>query len=145
MRDGDRQRRLGRDDRDTLLSDDVHVEPETESGLSIGLGRAQANMVGQFIQELQRDGFALKIMAVGESGLGKSTLLDTLFRTDIEACSAGKERPKLNAKTVQIERRDCVISEGGMNLNLTIIDTPGYRRRHQQRGRLGADHRLHHV
>ena len=126
MRDGDRQLHLGRDDRDNLLSDDVHVEPETESGLSIGLGRAQANMVGQFIQELQRDGFALKIMAVGESGLGKSTLLDTLFRTDIEARSEGKERPKLNAKTVRIERRDCVISEGGMDLNLTIIDTPGY-------------------
>ena len=57
--------------------------------------------------------------------LFQTTMLDTLFRADIDA-SASRGRPKLNAKTVRIEKRDAIITEGGLNLNLTVIDTPGY-------------------
>ncbi len=67
-------------------------------------------------------------MVVGESGLGKSTLINSLFQTDIyknkttKNCSSTKD---LNS-TVQLEASTVEIEERGVKLRLTIVDTPGF-------------------
>ncbi|XP_077983425.1 septin-7-like isoform X1 [Glandiceps talaboti] len=65
-------------------------------------------------------------MVVGESGLGKSTLINSLFLTDIYS---DKEYPGPSLrvkKTVSVETSRVLIKEGGVQLQLTIVDTPGF-------------------
>nr|XP_014682641.2 septin-5 isoform X6 [Equus asinus] len=63
---------------------------------------------------------------VGESGLGKSTLVHSLFLTDLY-----KDRKLLSAEerinqTVEILKHTVDIEEKGVKLKLTIVDTPGF-------------------
>ncbi|XP_057176642.1 septin 5b isoform X2 [Triplophysa rosa] len=65
-------------------------------------------------------------MVAGESGLGKSTLINSLFLTDLY-----KDRKLLNAEerisqTVEIIKHTVDIEEKGVKLKLTIVDTPGF-------------------
>lgn len=65
--------------------------------------------------------------AIGESGLGKSTLVNTLFNTSLYP---PKERkgPSLDIipKTVAIQSISADIEENGVRLRLTVVDTPGF-------------------
>ncbi|XP_009887172.1 PREDICTED: septin-4 [Charadrius vociferus] len=63
---------------------------------------------------------------MGESGLGKSTLVNSLFLTDMY-----RDRKLLNAEeritqTVEITKHVVDIEEKGVKLRLTIVDTPGF-------------------
>ncbi|KAH9947143.1 septin AspB [Amylocystis lapponica] len=73
-----------------------------------------------------RKGFQFTAMVVGESGLGKSTLINTLFNTTLypgkEALPPSAERPQ----TVAIESISADIEESGVRLRLTVVDTPGF-------------------
>lgn len=65
-------------------------------------------------------------MVLGESGLGKSTLINSLFLTDLypeRQISTASEKIK---KTVNIEASTVEIEERGVKLRLTIVDTPGF-------------------
>ncbi|CAD6566057.1 MAG: hypothetical protein CYPHOPRED_000333 [Cyphobasidiales sp. Tagirdzhanova-0007] len=61
-----------------------------------------------------------------ESGLGKSTLVNTLFNTALyapkQAAGSALDRPK----TVNIESISADIEESGVRLKLTVVDTPGF-------------------
>lgn len=70
---------------------------------------------------LQKKDFILTIMAVGKSGLGKSTLINSMFLTDICEYVAS-----IAPKTVSIEAKSVSLRENGINLLLTIVDTPGF-------------------
>ena len=63
----------------------------------------------------------------GESGLGKSTLVNTLFNTSLYP---PKERnpPSMEIlpKTVSIQSISADIEENGVRLRLTVVDTPGF-------------------
>ncbi|XP_067853701.1 septin-7-like [Heptranchias perlo] len=64
-------------------------------------------------------------MVVGESGLGKSTLINSLFLSDLYS----KEYPGPSLrikKTLQVEQAKVLVKEGGVQLTLTIVDTPGF-------------------
>lgn len=62
----------------------------------------------------------------GESGLGKSTLINCLFLADLY-----KERKVLSVdhlveRTVSVEKKQLDIIETGIKLRVNIVDTPGY-------------------
>ncbi|PWN96120.1 putative cell division control protein CDC3 [Tilletiopsis washingtonensis] len=85
-----------------------------------------ANLPNQVHRKSVRKGFTFTCMVVGESGLGKSTLINTLFNTRLYA---RKEVPPPHAerpKTVAIESISADIEENGVRLKLTVVDTPGF-------------------
>ncbi|BGP00836.1 Cell division control protein 3 [Rhodotorula toruloides] len=85
-----------------------------------------ANLPNQYHRRSVRKGFHFTAMVVGESGLGKSTLINTLFNTSLYAKknvpAPHHERPQ----TVAIESITADIEENGVRLRLTVVDTPGY-------------------
>ncbi|XP_075902983.1 septin 7b isoform X1 [Nelusetta ayraudi] len=64
-------------------------------------------------------------MVVGESGLGKSTLINSLFLTDLYSAEYPGPSHRIK-KTVQVEQSKVLVKEGGVQLLLTIVDTPGF-------------------
>uniref|UniRef100_A0A8C1DCI7 Zgc:63587 n=1 Tax=Cyprinus carpio carpio TaxID=630221 RepID=A0A8C1DCI7_CYPCA len=93
-----------------------------------------ANLPNQVHRKSVKKGFEFTLMVVGESGLGKSTLINSLFLTDLYPeryipGAAGKTHTHLKKKierTVQIEASTVEIEERGVKLRLTVVDTPGY-------------------
>ncbi|XP_078608174.1 septin-7-like isoform X2 [Branchiostoma floridae x Branchiostoma japonicum] len=65
-------------------------------------------------------------MVVGESGLGKSTLVNSLFITDLYSPSEYPGPSQRITKTVKVETSRVLVKEGGVQLQLTIVDTPGF-------------------
>lgn len=79
----------------------------------------------QIHRKTVKKGFEFTLMVVGEFGLGKSTLVNSMFLTDIYS----PEYPgpsKRTAKTVEVEQTRVMLKEKSVNLHLSIVDTPGY-------------------
>jgi len=83
------------------------------------------NLPNQVHRKAVKKGFEFTLMVVGESGLGKSTLINSMFLTDIysDKYPGPTKRAK---KTVQVETSKVLLKEGGVNLTLTVVDTPGF-------------------
>ena len=60
-------------------------------------------------------------MVVGESGLGKSTLINSMFLTDIYQID---QMPTVG-QTLKVEAHKVKLVEEDVNLTLTVVDTPG--------------------
>ncbi|BFZ04441.1 hypothetical protein BsWGS_07480 [Bradybaena similaris] len=85
-----------------------------------------ATLPEQVHRKAVRKGFDFTLMVVGESGLGKSTLINSLFLSELY-----KDRECINVqdmieRTVTIEKKQLEIEEKGVRLKLTIVDTPGF-------------------
>ncbi|XP_028938155.1 septin-4 isoform X2 [Ornithorhynchus anatinus] len=85
-----------------------------------------ATLPNQVHRKSVKKGFDFTLMVAGESGLGKSTLINSLFLTDLY-----RDRRLLNAEeritqTVEITKHSVEIEEKGIKLRLTIVDTPGF-------------------
>uniref|UniRef100_A0AAQ4RRB1 Septin 5a n=1 Tax=Gasterosteus aculeatus aculeatus TaxID=481459 RepID=A0AAQ4RRB1_GASAC len=86
-----------------------------------------ATLPNQVHRKSVKKGFDFTLMVAGESGMGKSTLVNSLFLTDLY-----KDRKLLNAEerihqTVEIIKHTVDIEEKGVKLKLTIVDTPAGR------------------
>ncbi|ESN94549.1 hypothetical protein HELRODRAFT_185119 [Helobdella robusta] len=95
----------------------LQKEPDTYVGF--------ANLPNQVYRKSVKKGFEFTLMLVGESGLGKSTLINSMFLTDIY----NNEHPgpsKRPNKTLKVEKMNVLLKEGGVQLKLTIVDTPGF-------------------
>ncbi|KAG1656841.1 Septin-7 [Nymphon striatum] len=84
-----------------------------------------ANLPNQVYRKAVKKGFDFTLMVVGESGLGKSTLINSMFLTDIYAPDYPGPSMRIK-KTVQVETTKLLLKENGVNLTLTVVDTPGF-------------------
>ncbi|KAF7221600.1 transcript variant X2 [Nothobranchius furzeri] len=84
-----------------------------------------ANLPNQVYRKSVKRGFEFTLMVVGESGLGKSTLINSLFLTDLYSPEYPSPSNRIK-KTVQVEQSKVLVKEGGVQLLLTIVDTPGF-------------------
>ncbi len=59
----------------------------------------------QLVNKSVQGGFTFNILCIGETGLGKSTLVDSLFNTNFEASPASHKEAevKLKAHTYELE------------------------------------------
>ncbi|XP_075880295.1 septin-9-like isoform X7 [Nelusetta ayraudi] len=80
----------------------------------------------QMRRKAMKQGFELNIMVVGQSGLGKSTLMNTLFKSKVSRRSVLPAAQEKIPKTVEIKSISHDIEEKGVTMKLTVIDTPGF-------------------
>ena len=75
----------------------------------------------QIVSKSVSDGFTFNILCIGETGIGKSTLIDTLFNTkfDWEASNHLEARVKLNKSTYEL-------SESNVRMKLSIVESSGF-------------------
>ncbi|CAF0966536.1 unnamed protein product [Didymodactylos carnosus] len=85
-----------------------------------------ANLPNQVHRKIAKKGFEFTLMVVGESGLGKATLINSLFLTDLypeRHIATAQEKIR---HTVKIEASTVEIEERGVKVRLTVVDTPGF-------------------
>ncbi|XP_041457634.1 septin-11-like [Lytechinus variegatus] len=75
----------------------------------------------QLVNKSVNQGFSFNILCVGETGLGKSTLMDTLFNTEFENVQATHTLPGVELKANTYE-----LQESNVRLKLTIVNTVGF-------------------
>ncbi|XP_038822279.1 septin-10-like isoform X1 [Salvelinus namaycush] len=75
----------------------------------------------QLVNKSTCQGFCFNILCIGETGIGKSTLMDTLFNTNFENCESSHFEPqvKLRAQTYDLQ-------ESNVKLRLTVVNTVGF-------------------
>ncbi|XP_037903357.1 septin-7 isoform X12 [Hermetia illucens] len=85
-----------------------------------------ANLPNQVYRKAVKKGFEFTLMVVGESGLGKSTLINSMFLSDIYNQDQHPGPSHRVKKTVAVETTKVLLKENGVNLTLTVVDTPGF-------------------
>ncbi|KAI8357854.1 Septin-domain-containing protein [Choanephora cucurbitarum] len=99
----------------------MHADSVTSPGTGI------ANLPNQRHKIVAKNGANFTLMVCGESGLGKTTFVNTLFTSTIkEPKNLTKRRVKSPSKTVQIQITRAELEEKMFKVKLTIIDTPGF-------------------
>nr|XP_034372515.1 neuronal-specific septin-3 isoform X1 [Arvicanthis niloticus] len=119
---------------DTAMSELV-PEPRPKPAVPMKPVSINSNLLGyigidtiieQMRKKTMKTGFDFNIMVVGQSGLGKSTLVNTLFKSQVSRKASSWNREEKIPKTVEIKAIGHVIEEGGVKMKLTVIDTPGF-------------------
>eukprot|EP00049_Salpingoeca_infusionum_P019291 m.361213 g.361213 ORF g.361213 m.361213 type:complete len:399 (+) comp19418_c0_seq1:146-1342(+) len=89
-------------------------------------GEVGFHRIHQQIQSrLLKRGFEFNVVVVGNTGLGKSTLINTIFKSTVARTSIeGEVTPP--ASTLQIHTISHVLEEEGLRLKLSVTDTPGF-------------------
>jgi len=80
----------------------------------------------QIEHKLLKRGFQFNVIVVGQTGLGKSTLINTLFASHLVDSKGRFAADEEVRQTTEIHPVSHVIVENGVRLRLNIVDTPGY-------------------
>ncbi|CCX06980.1 Septin-type guanine nucleotide-binding (G) domain-containing protein [Pyronema domesticum] len=84
------------------------------------------SITSQIERKLLKRGFQFNVICVGQTGLGKSTLINTIFAAHL-IDSKGRLTPDEPVRsTTEIQTVSHIIEENGVRLRLNIVDTPGY-------------------
>ncbi|PKS07018.1 hypothetical protein jhhlp_005615 [Lomentospora prolificans] len=84
------------------------------------------SITSQIERKLLKRGFQFNVICVGQTGLGKSTLINTMFASHL-IDSKGRMVPDEAVRTTtEIHSVSHIIEENGVRLRLNIVDTPGY-------------------
>ena len=75
----------------------------------------------QLVNKSVHNGFSFNILCIGETGIGKSTLSDSLFNTTFDSAPETHKEPGVRLKAHTYE-----LQESNVNLKLTLVDTVGY-------------------
>ncbi|KAK2828218.1 hypothetical protein Q5P01_019252 [Channa striata] len=101
---------------------DPYDSPEDQDKEYVGF----STLPNQVHRKTVKKGFTFTLMVAGESGLGKSTLINSLFLTDLYKHRKVPNAEERISQTVDIIKHTISIEEKGIKLKLTIIDTPGF-------------------
>uniref|UniRef100_A0A3P8TN74 Septin 4a n=2 Tax=Amphiprion percula TaxID=161767 RepID=A0A3P8TN74_AMPPE len=101
---------------------DPYDSPEDQDKEYVGF----ATLPNQVHRKTVKKGFTFTLMVAGESGLGKSTLINSLFLTDLYKDRKVPNAEERISQTIDIVKHTISIEEKGIKLRLSIIDTPGF-------------------
>ncbi|XP_029923927.1 septin 4a isoform X2 [Myripristis murdjan] len=101
---------------------DPYDSPEDQDKEYVGF----ATLPNQVHRKTVKKGFTFTLIVAGESGLGKSTLINSLFLTDLYKDRKVPNAEERISQTVTITTHSIGIEEKGVKLRLTIVDTPGF-------------------
>ncbi|XP_057597906.1 neuronal-specific septin-3 isoform X3 [Hippopotamus amphibius kiboko] len=108
-----------------LTRSDTAISPSMpRRSTDAALDHATADAATDWATELTMPDLARETK--GQSGLGKSTLVNTLFKSQVSRKASSWNREEKIPKTVEIKAIGHVIEEGGVKMKLTVIDTPGF-------------------
>lgn len=85
-----------------------------------------ASLPEQVHRKSVKRGFEFTLMVVGETGLGKSTLINSLFLGDLYKDRVVPNAAERLERTTRTEKKTMEIEEKGVRLRLTVVDTPGF-------------------
>ncbi|XP_055744227.1 septin-8-A-like isoform X3 [Salvelinus fontinalis] len=99
---------------------DIFANEEKRS-LELGGHVGFDSLPDQLVSKSVTQGFCFNILCVGETGIGKSTLMNTLFNTLFEAEEASHYQ-----NGVYLRPRTYDLKESNVQLKLTVVDTVGF-------------------
>lgn len=88
-----------------------------------------ANLPNQRYKIVSKQGATLTLMVCGESGLGKTTFINTLFQSSLKEYQEPQDRHNKFQnphQTVEIDIVRAILEEKNFKIRLNIIDTPGF-------------------
>ncbi|KAG8179831.1 hypothetical protein JTE90_020814 [Oedothorax gibbosus] len=86
----------------------------------------------QIVKQHLAQGFNFNIMCIGETGIGKSTLISSLF--DLKFDSLDTKENVHSHRNVMLRSEEYNLQEKGVNLDLTVVETVGYGDQIQREG-----------
>ncbi|KAK3314509.1 Septin-type guanine nucleotide-binding (G) domain-containing protein [Apodospora peruviana] len=84
------------------------------------------SITSQIERKLLKRGFQFNVICVGQTGLGKSTLINTIFASHLIESKGRLHPDEVIRQTTEIQSVSHIIEENGVRLRLNIVDTPGY-------------------
>ncbi|AJU32183.1 Cdc12p [Saccharomyces cerevisiae YJM987] len=85
-----------------------------------------SNLPNQRYKIVNEEGGTFTVMLCGESGLGKTTFINTLFQTVLKRADGQQHRQEPIRKTVEIDITRALLEEKHFELRVNVIDTPGF-------------------
>ncbi|KAJ8407096.1 hypothetical protein AAFF_G00287720 [Aldrovandia affinis] len=106
-----------------MASSDVEQQSQDKNARPLSLSGHVGfdSLPEQLVSKSTNQGFCFNILCIGETGIGKSTLMDTLFNTNFENCESSHFEPK-----VKLRAQTYDLQESNVQLKLTIVNTVGF-------------------